>query len=50
LSSKNYFEKLKKNLSREELMHTLKFLVVSFVILPLLPDEKFSFATLLNEF
>lgn len=50
LSLKSYFEKIKENLSRQELIHTLKFLVVAFVILPLLPDEKYSFATLLNEF
>jgi uncharacterized membrane protein (DUF4010 family) len=48
LASKSLFEKFMLSISRQELQHTIKFAVVSLVILPLLPDEKFSFATLLN--
>lgn len=47
VSSKDYFSSLRKKISREELNNTLKFAVIAFVILPILPDEKFSFATLL---
>ena len=43
LSSKEYLEKIVKNIDRQELLNTLKFAVVSFVILPLLPDSKYSF-------
>lgn len=43
LSSKEYFEKIVKNIERQELINTLKFAVISFVILPLLPDNKYSF-------
>lgn len=46
LSSKDALERFKSTISREELKHTLTFAVVAFVVLPLLPDEKFSFATL----
>lgn len=48
LSSKHYLEDLLKNISREELNNTLKFAVISIVILPLLPDEKFSIADILT--
>lgn len=47
LSAKEALERFKSTISRQELKHTLTFLVVAFVILPILPDEKFSFATLL---
>lgn len=42
LSSKEYIEKVKEKMSKEELMHTLKFWVIAFIVLPLLPDEKYS--------
>lgn len=47
VSSKDYFYKLRNKISREELNNTLKFAVIAFVILPILPDMKYSFATLL---
>ncbi|MDD2870958.1 MAG: DUF4010 domain-containing protein [Candidatus Gracilibacteria bacterium] len=50
LASKTLFEKFVSSISREELAHTMKFAVVSLVILPLLPDEKYSFASILNSF
>ena len=50
LSWKDYIEKIKSNISKQELIHTLKFWVIAFVVLPLLPDKKYSFATLLNDF
>lgn len=42
LSSKDYLVKLKERFSREELGDSLKFAVIALVILPLLPDAKFS--------
>jgi len=48
LSSKEFLEKFSSSISRKELTNTLKFAVVAFVILPLLPDEKYSFATLFS--
>ncbi len=48
LSSKSYFEGLKDKVSRDELVNTLKFAVIAFVVLPLLPDEKFSIAQILS--
>lgn len=50
LAAKWISEKFILNFSRKELEHTIKFALVSLVILPLLPDEKFSIATLLNSF
>jgi uncharacterized membrane protein (DUF4010 family) len=50
LSSKEFLEKFSSSISRTELTNTLKFLVVAFVVLPLLPDEKYSFATLFSHF
>jgi uncharacterized membrane protein (DUF4010 family) len=50
MSAKDYMESIKANISRQEIITTLKFAVIAFVILPLLPDEKFSFATLLASF
>lgn len=50
LSSKEYIEKIKESIHRDEFVHTLKFWVVALVILPILPDEKYSIAWLLNEF
>lgn len=48
LSAKDFFDKALNSISREELRHTLKFVVIAFVILPLLPDEKYSFASLFS--
>ena len=48
LSAKDFLEKFQSHITREELGHTLKFLVVALVVLPLLPDEKYSFASLLS--
>ncbi len=48
LAAKGMSEKFVLNFSRKELEHTIKFAVVSVVILPLLPDQKFSIATLLD--
>lgn len=48
LSLKDYFLDLKTKISREELNNTLKFAVIAFVVLPILPDERFSIASLLQ--
>lgn len=48
LSSKDFLDKFINSISRKELKYTLKFALIAFVILPLLPDDKFSFATMLN--
>lgn len=48
LSAKDFLERFQSSISRVELGHTLKFFVVSLVILPLLPDEKYSFAALFS--
>lgn len=42
LSSKDMLEWLGKYLSKDELRTTLKFAAIAFVILPLLPDARFS--------
>ncbi len=42
LSSKDMFEWLGKYISKDELRTTLKFWAIAFVILPLLPDTRFS--------
>lgn len=47
LSSKPFIEKITQKVSREELNNTLKFAVISIVILPLLPDFKYSIADIL---
>lgn len=47
LSLKDFLEKIKEKISREELSNTLKFAVISIVVLPLLPDKEFSIAQLL---
>jgi len=48
LSSKPLIETIIKKVSIEELNNTLKFWVISIVILPLLPDQKFSIMEILN--
>ncbi len=50
LSSKEYFAKLKSQFSREELWDSLKFAVIALVILPLLPNVKYSLLDMLNWF
>jgi len=47
LSSKSWIDKIVEKVSREELNNTLKFAVISVVILPLLPDIKYSIADVL---
>lgn len=46
LSLKDFLEKAKQKISREELSNTLKFAVISVVVLPLLPNATYS----INEF
>lgn len=48
LSSKPFIEKITQKISREELNNTLKFAIISVVILPLLPDFKYSIADILG--
>jgi uncharacterized membrane protein (DUF4010 family) len=45
---KEFLNKVKEKISREELSNTLKFAVISVVILPLLPDIKFSIFQILQ--
>jgi uncharacterized membrane protein (DUF4010 family) len=42
LSSKEYLSVWKQRFSREELGNTLKFAVISLVVLPLLPNQRYS--------
>lgn len=48
LSSKGFIEKILEKVSREELNNTIKFAVISVVVLPLLPNEKFSISDILT--
>ena len=48
LSAKKYLSKLKARFSREELGDSLKFAVIALVILPLLPDQKYSLLDMMN--
>ena len=50
LSSKDYLTKLRNRFSREELGDSLKFAVIALVILPLLPDAKFSIVEIIQWF
>jgi len=50
LTAKDFLEKISTSITRKELANTLKFAVVAFVVLPLLPDEKYSFASLFSSF
>lgn len=50
LSSKDYLTKLRERFSREELGDSLKFAVIALVILPLLPDAKFSIMEIIQWF
>lgn len=44
LSSKDYFKTIQSKITREEFQNAIKFGVIAFVILPLLPNAKFSFS------
>lgn len=48
LSLKEFLNKIKEKISREEIWNSLKFAVISIVILPLLPDQKFSILEILQ--
>jgi uncharacterized membrane protein (DUF4010 family) len=48
LSSKGFVNKILEKVSREELNNTIKFAVISVVVLPLLPNEKFSISDILT--
>lgn len=50
LSSKDYLTKMRERFSREELGDSLKFAVIALVILPLLPDAKFSIVDMIHWF
>ncbi|MBP9779160.1 MgtC/SapB family protein [Candidatus Gracilibacteria bacterium] len=50
LSAKDYLAKLRERFSREELGDSLKFAVIALVILPLLPDHKFSILNIVQWF
>lgn len=47
LSSKQLIAEFDQHISREELSNTIKFAIISLVILPLLPTEKFSLQDIL---
>lgn len=48
--AKQNIENIMDKISREEVYNTLKFAVIAFMILPLLPDQKFSFQSLFSAF
>lgn len=48
ISSKDTLEWLGKYISRDELRTTLKFAAIAFIILPLLPDQRFSLSDISN--
>lgn len=48
LSAKEYLARMKQKFSREELGDSLKFAVIALVILPLLPDIRYSLIDMLN--
>ena len=48
LSAKDKLQSFQARISREEIGNTIKFAVISLVILPLLPDQKYSIADGLN--
>lgn len=50
LSAKEYFAHFKTRFSRQELGDSLKFAVIALVILPLLPNEKYSLLDMANWF
>lgn len=48
LSSKDRFHLILMKISREELSNTIKFAVIALVILPLLPDVRYSLNDILS--
>lgn len=48
ISSKDFLEGFWKYISKDELRTTLKFAAIAFVILPLLPDSRFSLVDMLG--
>ncbi len=48
LSSKSYIENILQKVSSEWLNNTIKFAIISIVVLPLLPDQKYSITELLQ--
>jgi len=50
ISSKDVLEWLGKHISKDELRTTLKFAAIAFVILPLLPDQRFSLVQIFEFF
>lgn len=48
LSAKEYLARLRARFSREELGNAIKFAVISVVVLPLLPDMKYSILDMAN--
>jgi uncharacterized membrane protein (DUF4010 family) len=50
LSSKEYLKNLRERFSRSELGDALKFAVIALVVLPLLPNQKFSILEILSFF
>ena len=48
ISSKDLLEGVGKLVSKDELRTTLKFWAIAFVILPLLPNQRFSLADMMN--
>lgn len=48
LASREQVGRLFHAINKEELTTTLKFAVIAFIILPLLPNDKFSFADMLG--
>jgi len=48
ISSKDFLEGIGEKISKEELRTTLKFAAIAFVILPLLPDQKYSLIGIMN--
>lgn len=47
LALKEHLQRWREKISRAELGNTIKFAVIAFVILPILPSTKFSFAEIL---
>ncbi|MBC7503916.1 DUF4010 domain-containing protein [Candidatus Gracilibacteria bacterium] len=50
LSSKGYLKNIRERFSRSELGDALKFAVIALVVLPLLPNQKFSIVEMLGFF
>jgi len=48
ISSKDFLEGIGEKISKEELRTTLKFAAIAFVILPLLPDQKYSLVGIMS--